>query len=187
MAVQLEKWRFTVDEYHKMLDAGILDEDDRVELIEGEIVEMAPIRMRHAMCVARLVDILGEQVRRRAIVWPQNSLILNDGTEFQPDIALLRLRDYSMDELAPRADDVMLVIEVSDSTVSKDRQVKAPLYALSAIPQYWLVNLPRGIVEVYSNPAAGTYRGVRHAKRNDSLELSGFPGVTIKVEDILGD
>lgn len=169
-----------------MLDAGILGEDDRVELIDGEILQMAPIRMRHIMCVTRLVDLLGEQLRRRALVSPQNSLILDEGTEFQPDVAVLKLRDYRDDELAPQADDALLVIEVSDTTVTRDQRVKAPRYARAGIPIYWLINLPRNTVEAYSNPIGGAYQQVQHLKRGDALELAGFSDVSIMVDDVLG-
>ena len=185
MAVQLPHKRFTVEEYHKMLDAGILQEDDRVELIEGEIVTVAPIRMRHIMCLNRLVSILGEKVRGRAMVSPQNSLILDDETEVEPDVALLRLREYKDEELAPRAADALLVIEIADTTVSDDRRVKAPRYAHAGISEFWLVNVPKKVVEVYSSPSGGTYKNVWRAKRGDSLELQSFSGVTVKVEDFL--
>src|SRR6186997_2725769 len=117
MALPLLRKRFTIHDFHRMLDAGILEEDDRVELIEGEVIEMEPIRMAHAMCVARLAEALAEQIRRRAIIWPQNSIILSGGTEVQPDVALLRVREYSVEELAPGPDDVLLVIEVADTTL----------------------------------------------------------------------
>ena len=187
MAVQLQRRLFTVEEYHKMFDARILDEDDRVELIDGEIVQMAPIRMQHLMCVNRLVRLLGrEQITNAAILSPQNSLILDDGTELQPDIALLKLREYKDEELAPHAADALLVVEVADTTVERDRKVKAPRYAASFIPEYWLVDLPGSAVEVYSSPVSGVYQNVRRARRGDSLPVPGFPGVSLSVEEVLG-
>lgn len=186
MAIELPHKLFTVDEFHRMAEAGILSEDDRVELIEGEIVEMAPIRMRHAMCVARLVELLTESVRRRAIVWPQNSVILNDGTELQPDVALLRLRHYSEDELAPGADDIIFVVEVSDSTLSKDRLVKAPHYARAAIAEFWLINLQESVIEVYATPSSGAYQQMKRVERGASLQVPGLTDIRLNVNDILG-
>jgi len=186
MALPLERRKFSVVDYHRMLDAGILDDDDRVELIEGEIVQMAPIHMPHAMCVTKLASLLVEQIRRQALVWSQNPIMLSEGTELQPDVALLRLREYASDELAPGPDDVLLIVEVSDSTVSKDRRVKGPLYAQATIPEYWLVNLPKKVVEVYSEPSKGSYQQVRHLRRGETLQVPGFPDALVVVDEILG-
>ncbi len=131
MALMRKPRRFTLEEYHRMGEAGILDEDERVELIEGEIVEMSPIGPLHGSVVARLVSLLVRQLGDRAIVWPQNSLVLRAVvSQLQPDLALLRPRADYYRSANPEPRDVLLVIEVVDSSVDRDRRVK--LYALRA-------------------------------------------------------
>ena len=126
---QLTRWRFTVHDYHRMGEAGILQEDDRVELIEGELVQMTAIGTRHFSCVNRLNRLLVMNVRDEAVVSVQNPVRLNEYTEPQPDATVIRPRDYR--ESLPMPEDVLLLIEVSDTTLAYDRGVKLPLYARS--------------------------------------------------------
>lgn len=186
MAMQLPRKRFTVDEYHKMADAGILHEDDRVELIEGEIIEMSPINVPHAVCVDRLTKKLVMGAGDRAIVRVQSPIFINERTEPEPDLVLLKPRDYLAMPYHPGPDDIMLVIEVADSTVRTDRRDKVPRYARAGIPEMWLVNIPRKIVEVYSEPVEGKYRNVQRVGRGQTLSLTALPDVTIGVDEILG-
>jgi Uma2 family endonuclease len=185
MALQLTRRRFTVDQYHQMGEVGILKDDDRVELIEGEIIDMTPIGVRHAQCVAKLTRALVLQLERSALVWAQNPVRLSNKTEVQPDIALLRNRDYSVDESAPGPEHILLVVEVSDSTLAYDEREKLLLYARAGIPEYWLVNLKENVIEVYSDPAGDEYQTVEQARPGDALAVPGFSGVTVSVLDIL--
>ncbi len=186
MSVQLQRRWFSVDDYYRMLEAGILTEDDRVELIEGEVIRMSPIGKFHASCVNRLNAMLGRLVGRSAIVSVQNPVRLNDFSEPQPDIALLKPRDDFYSSAHPTADDVLLIIEVADTTAQYDRMVKIPLYALSGIPEVWLVDLGRDLIEVYARPSGGRYQEFREAKRGETLTLSSLPKLHIGVEHILG-
>src|SRR5687768_14286477 len=126
---ELTRHRFTVDEYHRMAEAGILNEDDRVELIRGEIVQMTPIGSRHASCVARLNDLLIGHLRGRAVLWPQNPLTILPDSEPQPDVVLLRYRDDFYRNALPGPEDVALLIEIADTSLRYDQRLKAPLYA----------------------------------------------------------
>ena len=131
MATQTRRRLFNVDEYYAMVEAGILAEDDRVELLDGEIIAMAPIGSRHASCVDRLSEMLFEKLGKRAILRVQGPVRLDSSTEPQPDLSLLERRDYS--ESHPGPDDVLLLVEVSDPTAGFDRNEKLLLYARSGI------------------------------------------------------
>lgn len=186
MSHQLARRWFTVSEYNRMTEAGILTEDDRVELIEGEIVEMRPIGSRHAASVNRLNMLLGGQVGQSYIVSVQNPIIVGDYSEPEPDLAVLRWRkDFYAQEL-PRPADVLLVIEVADTSVEVDRNVKIPLYARAEIPVIILVNLPKELIEIYSEPAHGQYQSVEIFRRGDLFQLDALPLLNLKVDAIFG-
>jgi Uma2 family endonuclease len=186
MALQIARKRFTIEEYHRMAEAGILHEDDRVELIDGEIVEMSPIGKHHAAIVNRLNAIITEQVGRRAIISPKNPLLLSDDSEPQPDIALFKFRDdYYAGEL-PTPSDTLLIIEAADSSLDFDRLVKLPRYARGGVPEVWIVNLAAGVIEVFREPVAGEYRETTQARRGDRRDLPGVVGAHVRVEDVLG-
>jgi Uma2 family endonuclease len=186
MSVEVVKKQFNVEEYYRMSAAGILSEEDRVELIEGEIIQMNPIGSRHAACVGRLTELLGERARRVAIVWVQNPVQVNDYSEPVPDITLLRRRDDFYKHANPQAAYLLLVVEVSDSTVNYDRKVKVPLYARAGVPKMWLVNQPEDLVEVYSRPADGAYQEARLVRRGESLTAAAVPGLALDAADVLG-
>ena len=186
MSVQVERRHFSVSEYNRMAETGILSEDDRVELIGGEIVEMSPIGSRHAACVRRLDALLNRELKGAAQVSAQNPVLLDDYSQPQPDVALLRPRSDYYSEEHPTARDVLLVVEVADTSVEYDRQVKAPLYARAGVAEMWLVNLHEDAVEVYTRPEGGTYRESRQFTRGDSISLTTIPGLAVNVEDILG-
>jgi Uma2 family endonuclease len=186
MSHQLARRWFTASEYNRMAEAGILTEDDRVELIEGEIVEMSPIGSRHAACVNRLNMLLSSQAGQTFIVSVQNPIVVDDYSEPEPDVAVLRMRgDYYEQEL-PTVSDVLLVIEVADTSVEIDRSVKIPLYARAGVPVTVLVDLPRELIEVHSEPANGQYQSVQIFRRGDSLQLKALPQLNLSVEAILG-
>lgn len=186
MAVALPRRRFTVDEYHRMAEAGILKDDERVELIDGEIVEMTPIGAPHARCVMYLNEVFVRRLEGRALVSPQNSLRLGRWQEPQPDLILLRppLKRYAKHIAA--TGDALLVVEVADTSVYRDRVVKLPRYATAGVPEVWIVDLDVGVVEVYRDPAAEGYRDVRRAERGEEVAPAAFPDVVLEVADILG-
>lgn len=186
MSVPLKRHYFTAAEYYRMADAGILTADDRVELIEGEIIEMSPIGKRHASCVNRINRLLGRLASQAAIIQVQNPVRLNDFSEPQPDVSLLRLRDDFYERAEPTPADVLLVVEVADTSAAYDRGVKVPLYARSGIPEVWLVDLAEDRIEIYARPSAGVYQDVRHVSRGESVSSNAVAGLSFAVEEILG-
>ena len=158
---QLTRWRFTVHDYHRMGEAGILHEDDRVELIQGELVQMTAIGTRHFSCVNRLNRLMVLNFGDEAIVSVQNPVRLNEYNEPQPDVTVIRTRDYR--ESLPMPEDVLLLIEVSDTTLAYDRGIKLPLYARAGIGEVWIVNLPGEIIERHTGPPTATGTPIRRA------------------------
>jgi Uma2 family endonuclease len=186
MAMPLTLRRFTIDEYHHMGRVGILDEDDRVELADGQIVEMSPIGPEHAGCVAALTGLLSRRVGDQIIVWVQNPVDLDERSELQPDVALLAPRADTYRTAHPHRGDILLVIEVADTSLKHDRDVKVPLYAAADVPEVWLVNLPEDVVTLYHDPRGAGYATVGVARRGDTLTPIRLPSVTLRVDDILG-
>jgi len=186
MSVNLDKHHFTVSEYERLGETGVFPPDARVELIEGEIIEMSPIGSRHAACVDLVADTLHEMVRGKAIVRTQNPIVLDDYSEPQPDITLLRLRPDFYRKAHPGPDDILLVIEVADTTLHYDRNVKVPLYARAGIAESLLFNLPDGRLEYFSRPDRGVYQVNRVINRGERFESTCVPGLTLDVDIILG-
>jgi len=185
MAVRPAPYRFTVGEYHQMAEVGIFNEDSRVELLEGQIVDMAAIGSRHAACARRLSRSFFEKVTGKAIVSIQNPVRLNEQSEPQPDVMLLRSRpDYYADG-HPGPEDVLLLVEVGDTTAAWDRERKLPLYAAARVREVWLVDLPAGTVEVCRRPERAAYKDVRLVWRDDSLTLAAFPDASLLAGDLL--
>ncbi len=175
--------RLTVDEYHRLGEVGILTEDDRVELIEGELVAMAPIGSEHIASTNALNRLLVLAVGDRGVVSVRNPVRLTRHTEPQPDFTVLRPHaDYR--RTMPRPEDTMLAVEVANTSLAYDRTVKLALYARSFIPEVWIVNLTTTEVEVYRSPVADRYTAVTRAGRSDVLTISTFPGVQIPVAAI---
>jgi Uma2 family endonuclease len=143
MAVEVLRRTFTVEDYHRMAQAGILTEDDRVELLEGEIVEMTPIGPRHAACVNRLSQLFSDRLQGRALVSVQNPIHLSELSEPQPDLALLRPRPDFYAEAHPRPSDSLVVLEIAETSAEVDREKKVPLYGQAGISETWLVDLVR--------------------------------------------
>jgi Uma2 family endonuclease len=174
-----------VSEFHQMAQAGILTEEDRIELIDGELIEMPPIGSRHASVVDelnyRLTRVIPDALRVRI----QNPLRLGDTNEPQPDVALVRARPdrYSGDHPGP--EDVLLVIEVGDTTADYDRQVKMPLYARAGIQEAWLVDLTTGHIECYRRPAPQGYAEVTRAGADEVLRPLALPEVAIRLNEWL--
>lgn len=177
---------FTRDEYYALAEAGILKPEDRVELIEGEIYRMAPIGNPHAGCVNRLVDVLAPLIAaRRAVLSPQNPVNLTDISEPQPDVTLLRPRKDFYSEGHPRPEDVLLLVEVAESSIGFDRGTKFPLYARCGIAEAWLADLTRNILEVHRDPARDGYRKIQRLRSGDQIAPQAFPDFVIAVESIL--
>lgn len=181
--MEVRRWRFTVHDYHRMGEAGILHEDDRVELIDGELVEMTAIGSRHFACVNELARLLVRTVGDDAIVSVQNPERLNEYNEPQPDLTVIRPRDYRISLPVPEG---VLLIEVSDTTLAYDRNVKLPLYARAGIREVWLVNLPTGTIERHTDPSGDSYRSLKQARRRETLESVALPGLALTVDDVLG-
>jgi Uma2 family endonuclease len=186
MSVQIARRHFNIIEYYRMAAAGVLSEDDRVELIEGEIIEMNPIGSRHAACVGRLTEILGRVAGNEAIVWVQNPVQVNEYSEPLPDVALLKRRDDFYAQANPRPTDVLLIIEVADSSVEYDHQIKIPLYARAGIPEVWLVNLPQKVIEIYAQPVNETYSEIRLVKQGENLTSDTIHHLMIDASQVLG-
>lgn len=182
--VQVQRKLFTVDEYEQMIRAGVLGEDDRVELIEGEIVKMSPIGSAHVAHVNRLTHLLVQRVADQAQVSVQNPIRL-PRSEPQPDLTLLRPRADFYVRALPLPADVLLLIEVSDTTAAYDRAVKVPLYARGGIPETWLIDLAEGVVEVYREPAAAGYRRKQTYGAGEELAPEALPHLRLAVADII--
>ena len=185
MALLLDKRIFTVDEYHMMAEVGILHEDDRLELIEGEIVKMAPIGSRHAACTNKINRLLSTALGGRAIVSIKNPLPLSEKTEAQPDITLLKHRSDFYAERHPEPADVLLVIEVADTSLAYDRDIKMPQYARAGIPKAWLVDLASQQLLSFLDPTEQAYGRTVTRKAGKSFSPSAFSDITFTLNDLL--
>lgn len=185
MSVQLQKRLFTVDEYYRMVDAGILGEDDRVELIEGEIIKMSPIGSPHSGCVNRLNRLFSDRLGRRAVLSVQNPVRLSERTEPQPDIALLIPRADFYSQRHPQSEEVLLLIEAADTTIEYDKEMKIPLYAAAGIIEVWIVSLTEELIEVYRQPLANAYAEIRQFRRGENVSPLSFSDVLLSVDEVL--
>ncbi len=172
-------------EWKKMGDAGIFPPDSRLELINGEIIEMSPIGSNHAGHLNRLNQLFTLKTSSNAIVSIQNPLQLNDLSEPEPDLMLLKLHQDFYCERHPNATDVLLLIEVADSSLEYDQNQKLRLYASHNIPEYWLLNINQSCVEIYRRPNAGLYAEKTTLSAGDQISLSQLPDITINIADIL--
>ncbi len=177
---------FDVDEYHQLAAAGVLDEDDRVELIAGEIVQMAPIGPAHAGKVNRLTEFFVQRFQGRAIVTVQNPVRLDRYSEPQPDVVLLRWRDDFYENKTPEPSDILLLVEVAHSSLAFDRNVKLRLYARAGIPEVWLLDVGKRQLTVHRSPGPDGYADERTVGPGESLAPAAFPEDGIDVDEILG-
>lgn len=187
MAPTVIRKRFTADEYQRMGAAGIFARGDRVELMDGEIVVMTPIGPRHIAAVGRANRVLVRAAGDSAIVLPQGSVRLDLYYEPQPDLVLLRPRDdFYAARLAGPAD-ILLVVEIADSSLDYDRDVKSGVYAAAGVPEYWLSDLNGGIVWRHRGPGAGAYREIVPLRRGESVAPHLLPECVVAVEELLVD
>ncbi len=168
MVVERARRRFSLPEYERLIETGFFGADERLELVDGQIVPMNPIGVRHAACVTRLNALLGRRLAARAIVSVQNPLAIDDLHEFQPDIAVLHPRADYYAGSRPTAADTMLVVEVADTTVTYDRSVKVPRYAAAGVAEVWVADLQRDVIMVYQAPTPQGYAVSRSARRGDT-------------------
>jgi Uma2 family endonuclease len=186
MAVEIKRRLFTVDEYSRMAEAGILGADDRLELIDGEIIEMTLIGRLHAAAVDRLMKLFITTFGNEATIRGQNPVVLGGYSEPQPDLALLRPRADFYAAGHPGPADILLLVEVADTTAASDRRVKVPLYARNGVPEVWLVDLEAETIIAYRGAAPDGYRTVQVARRGDELAPTAFPDRWLAVADMLG-
>ena len=178
---------FTVSEYYAMVRAGVLHENDRVELIRGQIIPMSPTGSRHANSVRRLDRLFQRRVDPEALVSAQNPILLSRHSEPEPDLAILKPKEEIYEARHPRPDEVLLVIEIADTTLDYDQQVKALLYAKEGIQEYWIVNLEEESLEVYRQPGPDGYAETMTLQRGDEVEILALPAAGVfSVEEILG-
>lgn len=184
--VQERLRRISVDEYHRIIEAGILGEDERVQLVGGVLVAMTPQGSRHAFVIQELTRLLvraaGEDLRVRT----QLPLVLGDDSEPEPDLAVVRASDAASSARHPET--ALLVIEVAGESLSFDRETKAALYARAGVPEYWIVNLADQAVEVHRDPdtSLGSYRGVSRCLRDEPLVARSVSAAVIDLRQILG-
>ena len=186
MSAALDKYSFTAEEFERMGEAGIFRQDARLELIDGEIFEMSPIGNAHAACVKFLNRVLSRLFGGTFIIGVQDPIRLNDFSEPQPDISLMRWRDDDYSGGHPTPADVLLVIEVSDTTLEYDRQMKVPLYARAGIAEAWLVNIPEERMEIYSDPSGDSYRRAEVFARGSEARSHTIEGLSVSVGELLG-
>lgn len=179
--VQERLRRISVDEYHRMIEAGILDEDEKVQLVDGMLVAMTPQGQPHAFVIMRLTRLLARALSDDFEVLPQLPLTLGADSEPEPDLAVVRAQDAASTRRHPRT--AILVVEVAGDSLRFDRRTKLALYASSGIPEYWIVNLEDAVIEVFREPdaAAGSYRATAVARRGETLASAALPGVGVAV------
>jgi len=185
MTLELTRRRFSVDEYDRMGEAGILGEDDRVELLDGEIVEMTPIGSRHAATVKRLIALFTVRLGSQVQIGVQDPVRLDEFSEPQPDLALLRPRADFYAAGHPGPADLLLLVEVADSSLRVDRLVKVPLYARAGVPEVWLIDLERSRIVVHREPIEDRYQMIFEAQPGAALSPLALPEQSFAVEALL--
>lgn len=186
MSVQTIRLRFTVDDYYRMIDLGMIKDVERAEIIEGELVKKMPIGNRYAAGVKRLDELLRDELGKSVTYSVQDPITLDEFNEPQPDIALLTRREDFYGGKRPMAEDVLLLIEVSDSTLDYDRNRKIPLYAKHEIPEVWLINLLKGTIEIHSQPGDYSFNIVKIFRRGETVQSETLPDLSLEVDKILG-
>ncbi len=181
---QPRRLRFTVDEYYKMIELGMLKDYEKAEIIEGELIQKMPIGDKHTAIVNWLNRILGQKISDDILIQVQNPIRLSDYDEPQPDLSFADLTKFD-GKRKPKANEVLLVIEVSDTTLKYDRDTKLALYAEADIPEVWIVNLPNDIIEIHQKPSSGIYQLTKIFKRGETIESEILPNLQLTVDEIL--
>jgi Uma2 family endonuclease len=176
--------RFTVQEYEQIVAAGVLREGERVELLEGEIITMAAMGLRHATCLGNITDVVYDHKTPGLGIGVQRPILLDGESEPGPDLFVFRRRKRTTH---PTPQDILFVVEVADSTIDYDRNRKFPRYAAAGIPEAWLFDVSAGILERHTEPFEGRYRRVEAARRGETLASTTLPGLTLAVDDILAE
>jgi Uma2 family endonuclease len=180
------KYLFSIDDYYRMAEAGILPPDSRVELIRGEVVEMSPLNAPHAECVDQLARMFSRSVADRARIRVQNPIQIPPHSHPQPDLVLAKVRPEGYRDRHPEPQEVLLLIEVCHTSLAYDRDVKVPLYAEAGIPEVWLVDLNERKVTVYSAPEENGYGKTTEVSSGGSLTPGLLSGIELAVDSLLG-
>jgi Uma2 family endonuclease len=175
---------FSVDDYHRMIDTGIITPDHKVELLDGQIVRMSPIGRFHAACVNRLNHFFSAIGADDLLISVQNPVLLNENSEPEPDLAILKFKKDFYASGHPQPEDILALIEVADSSFEKDQEVKLPLYALAKIPEVWIVDLAKERVFVYQEPLDEGFKKMQSFNGSEKI-VTGLP-ISITAKDILG-
>ena len=187
VAVAPARHRLDVDTYHRIAEAGIFGHEKRIELIDGDLIDMAPIGQSHAALVNRLMEALFIAASGRAIVSGQNPVLLDGYSEPRPDAAVLRRRaDFYETGERPGPADVLLLVEVADGSLGLDRAVKLPLYARAGIAEYWIVNVPKRRVEIHRRPEGDRYVDNSEHGKGEEIALSLAPEIVVRLDLLLG-
>ena len=181
--------RFSVEEYHRLAEAGVLAADERVELIDGIIKAMSPKGSKHAAIVSKLTNLLPQIVEGQAWIRVQDPIVLDDNTEPEPDVALVKPRDNAYATAHPRPGDVLLVIEVADTSLEDDRTVKLPRYAAAGIPEVWLIDVSHDVLAVHRRPilrpdGTAAYRSHTDYYAGDTVAVFSLPSIELPVNEI---
>jgi Uma2 family endonuclease len=177
---------FTVKEYYRMYESGVFANGERVELIRGEIIKMAAIGRRHAACVDRCNYVFAYKLDKKVLIRIQNPLALDNTSEPEPDVMLLKRKDDFYESGHPQPSDVFLLIEVADTTIDSDRELKIPLYAEDGIIEVWLIDINNACIEVYRHPTEQGYQDMQKFYHGQNLSILAFPDLSITVDEILG-
>ena len=187
LATAPARHRLGVDEYHRMVEAGVFGKDDRIELIDGDLIDMAPIGQGHAAIVGGLNEALFMACAGRAIIWPQNPIRLDRSSEPQPDLAVLRRRaDFYATGERPGPADILLLVEVAGSSLRFDQTVKLPLYARAGIAEVWIVDLQRCVLDAYRKPDGDAYGEMTTHQPGDRIGLALAPEIVVTLGLVFG-
>ena len=181
--------KFTIDEYHRLTELGFFSEDDRVELIRGEIIQMAAKNTTHSVCSTRLYRELLNLIQEQATIRGQEPIIISNNNEPEPDLVIARNQDDDYLEAHPRLNDILLLIEIADSSLKYDQDVKLTLYAEAGISNYWIFNLVANYLESYSEPYQDQKRNFGYRRKviflpNESVNLPFFPELSLDLSKV---
>jgi Uma2 family endonuclease len=185
LETEITKKLFTVEEYHRMGEAGILREGDRIELIDGEVIQMSPIGHKHVVCVTRVTTSFIRTFESRAVVGPGSPVRLSKWTEPEPDIVVFKPRADFYAEKRPTAEDIFFIVEVADSSLTYDRKIKLPLYARAGIREVWIEDLAHDLLYVHRNPVGEDYGTILILRSGDSVSPLAFPDIVFRVDELL--